>query len=116
MEYQTIKENGKTKFVVLPIKLFEAILDRLDDESDLRSISGANREPLYNQDDAEEYIFMNPVKRERLERGWTQQDLANRLNVKQSTVAKWETEGAVYRKITRLKFAEAFGVGEEIFV
>jgi ribosome-binding protein aMBF1 (putative translation factor) len=116
MEYQTIKENGKTKFVVLPIKLFEAILDRLDDESDLRSIRDANREPLYNQADAEEYIFMNPVKRERLERGWTQQDLANRLNVKQSTIAKWETEGAVYRKITRLKFAEAFGVGEEIFV
>ena len=58
---------------------------------------------------------MNPVKRERLERGWTQKDLANRLGVKQPTVAKWETQGAVYRKITRLKFAAAFGVGEEIF-
>ena len=31
MEYQTIKENGKVKFVVLPIKLFETLLDRLDD-------------------------------------------------------------------------------------
>jgi ribosome-binding protein aMBF1 (putative translation factor) len=116
MEYQTIKENGKTKFVVLPIKLFEAILDRLSDESDLRSIREAIQEPLYNQDDAEEYIFMNSVRRERLERGWTQKDLANRLGVKQSTVAKWETKDAVYRKITRLKFAEAFGVGEEIFI
>jgi ribosome-binding protein aMBF1 (putative translation factor) len=115
MEYQTIKENGKIKFVVLPIKLFEAILDRLDDESDLRSIREANKETLYNQDDAEEYIFMNPVKRERLERGWTQKDLANRLGVKQPTVAKWETQGAVYRKRTRLKFAAALGVGEEIF-
>jgi ribosome-binding protein aMBF1 (putative translation factor) len=115
MEYQTIKENGKIKFVVLPIKLFEAILDRLDDESDLRSIREADKEPLYNQNDAEEYIFLNPVKRERLERGWTQKDLANRLGVKQPTVAKWETQGAVYRKITRLKFAAAFGVGEEIF-
>ena len=116
MEFQTIKEDGKTKFVVLPIKLFESILDRLDDESDLRSIREANNEPLYNQDDAEEYIFMNPVKRERLERGWTQKDLADRLDVKQSTVAKWETEGAVYRKKTRLKFAKAFGVNKEIFL
>jgi len=58
---------------------------------------------------------MNPVKRERLERGWTQKDLADLLGVKQSTVAKWENEGAVYRKRTRQKFAKAFGVGEEIF-
>ena len=116
MEYQTIKENGKTKFVVLPIKLFEAILDRLDDESDLRSIREASKEPIYNQNDAEEYIFMNPVKRERLERGWTQKNLAERLGVKQSTIAKWEIQGAVYRKTTRLKFAAVFGVGEEIFL
>ena len=116
MEYQTIQENGKIKFVVLTIKLFKDILDRLDDESDLLSIRAANKEPLYNQDDAEEYIFMNPVKRERMERGWTQKDLARRLGVKQSTVAKWETKGAVYRKGTRLKFADAFGVSEEIFL
>ena len=116
MEYQTIKEKGKVKFVVLPIELFESLLDRLEDESDIRAIRDAEQEPLYDQKEAEEYIFMNPVKRERLDRGWTQKDLADRLGVKQSTVAKWETEGAVYRKITRLKFAEAFGVGEEIFL
>jgi ribosome-binding protein aMBF1 (putative translation factor) len=116
MEYQTIKENGKTKFVVLPVKLFKAILDRLDDESDLRSISESYKEPLYDQDEAEEYIFMNPVKRERLERGWTQKDLADQFGVKQSTVAKWETKGAVYRKLTRKKFAKVFGVNEDIFL
>jgi len=32
MEYQTIKENGEVKFVVLPIKSFQAILDRIEDE------------------------------------------------------------------------------------
>jgi len=116
MKYQTIKENGKTKFVVLPVKLFEAILDRLEDEPDIRSIRDAYKEPLYNQDEAEEYIFMNPVRRERLERGWTQKDLADRLGVKQSTVAKWETKGAVYRKSSRQKFAKAFGVNEDIFL
>ncbi len=116
MEYQTIKENGKTKFVVLPVKLFKAILDRLDDESDLRSISESYKEPLYDQDKAEEYIFMNPVKRERLERGWTQKDLAGQLGVKQSTVAKWETKGAAYRKLTKQKVAKVFGVNEDIFL
>ena len=116
MEYQTIKENGKTKFVVLPVKLFETILDRLEDESDLRVIREAMKDPLYEQEEAEDYIFMNPVKRERLELGWTQKDLADQLGVKQSTVAKWEMKEAVYRKSTRKKFAEVFGVNEEIFL
>ena len=74
------------------------------------------KDPLYEQEEAEEYIFMNPVKRERLERGWTQKDLADQLGVKQSTVAKWEIKEAVYRKRTRQKFAEVFGINEEIFL
>jgi ribosome-binding protein aMBF1 (putative translation factor) len=115
MDYQTIKEKGKVKFVVLPIELFENILDRLEDESDLQAIRKAKREPLYDQKVAEEYIFMNPVKR-RLDRGWTQQDLAVRLGVKQSTVAKWERKGAVYRKKTRQKLATVFGIDEESFL
>ncbi len=115
MEYQTIKENGKVKFVVLPIKIFETLLDRLDDEADLQAIRDAQKQPLYDQKEAEEYIFMNPVKRERLDRGWTQKDLAERLGVKQSTIAKWERDGAVYRKSTRQKLAKAFGINEEIF-
>jgi len=116
MEYQTIKEKGKVKFVVLPVELFETLLDRLEDESDIRAIRDADQEPLYNQKEAEEYIFMNPVKRERLERGWTQKDLADRLEVKQSTVAKWERKEAVFRKKTRQKLARIFGVNEETFL
>ena len=116
MEYQTIKEKGKVKFVVLPIDLFENILDRLEDESDLQAIREAKTEPLYDQKDAEEYIFMNPVKRERLDRGWTQQDLAKRLGVKQSTIAKWERKDAVYRKKTRQNLAKVFGLKEESFL
>ena len=116
MEYQTIKENGKIKFVVLPIKVFQSIIERLEDESDLRAIHEAKDEPLYDQEEAESYIFMNPVKRERLEKGWTQEELAHRLGVKQSTVAKWEREGAVYRKKTREKLANVFGVTEEAFL
>jgi ribosome-binding protein aMBF1 (putative translation factor) len=115
MEYQTIKENGEVKFVVLPIKSFQAILDRIEDESDLRDIREARSEPLYDQNEAEEYIFMNPVKRERLERGWTQRELALRIGVKQATVARWEREGAVYRKATRQKLAKVFGISETSF-
>ena len=116
MEYQTIKEKGKVKFVVLPIELFETLLDRLEDESDIRAIRDAEQEPLYDQKEAEEYIFMNPVKRERLDRGWTQRDLADRLEVKQSTVAKWERKDAAYRITTRQKLARVFGVNEETFL
>ena len=116
MEYQTIKENGKIKFVVLPIKTFEAILDRLEDEADIRAIHEARNEPLSGQEEAEDYIFMNPVKRERLERGWTQKEIADRLGVKQAAVAKWEREGASYRKKTRQKFAKIFGISEESFL
>lgn len=103
------------KFVVLPVKLFQAILDRIEDESDLRDIREARSEPLYDQNEAEDYIFMNPVKRERLERGWTQEELANRMGVKQATVAKWEREGAVYRRATRQKLAKVFGISDTSF-
>jgi ribosome-binding protein aMBF1 (putative translation factor) len=116
VEYQTIKEKGKVKFVVLPVELFETLLDRLEDEDDIRAIRAAEQEPLYDQQEAEEYIFMNPVKRERLDRGWTQEELADRLKVKQSTVAKWERKDAVYRKKTRQKLAKVFGVNEETFL
>jgi len=116
MEYQTIKENGKVKFVVLPIELFETLLDRLEKEDDLRAIREASNEPLYDQEEAENYIFMNPVKRERLEKGWTQEELACRLKVKQATVAKWERLGAIYRKKTREKLATVFEVNESTFL
>ena len=102
--------------MVLPVELFENLLDRLEDESDIRAIREAEQEPLYDQKEAEEYIFMNPVKRERLDRGWTQKDLADRLEVKQSTVAKWERKNAVYRKKTRQKLARVFRVTEETFL
>jgi ribosome-binding protein aMBF1 (putative translation factor) len=111
----TNKEKDKVKFVVLPVDLFEKMLARLEDDSDLRAIREAKNEPLYDQREAEDYIFMNPVKRERTDRGWTQKDLAGRIGVKQSTIAKWEKEGAVYRKDTRHKLAKVFRVNEDVF-
>ena len=115
MEYQTIKEDGKVKFVVLPVSEFQMLLNRLEDSSDLHAIRKAKTEPLYDQKDAEEFIFMNPVKRERLEKDWTQKKLADKLRVKQSSIAKWERDGAVYRKSTRQKLAVVFGINEDSF-
>lgn len=115
MQYQTIKENGQVKFVVLPIASFKELLARVEDASDLRAIRDARSDPLYDQDDAEAYIFMNPVKRERIQRGWTQQELAHRIGVRQATVARWEKQGAVYRHKTKQKLASAFGISERSF-
>ena len=75
MEYQTIKENGKVKFVVLPVKVFNHLIKNSGNVSDLEAIELASTEPLYDQEEAEDYIFLNPVKRERLEKGWTQTEL-----------------------------------------
>ena len=114
MEYQTIKENGIIKFIVLPVEEFNRLLEKIEDDSE--AIRSASQEPLYDQQDAEDYIFMNPVKRERIERGWTQAELAHRMNVRQSTIAKWERQGAVFRKATRNKFSQIFGINESSFM
>ena len=116
MEYQTIKEKGEIKYVVLPIESYRDLLGRLEDQSDIKAIKNAQTEPLYAQEEAEEYIFMNPVKRERLEKRWTQAELALKLGVKQSTVAKWERKGAAYREKTRKKFSKVFGISEKCFI
>jgi ribosome-binding protein aMBF1 (putative translation factor) len=116
MEYQTIKENGIIKFVVLPVDEFNRLLANISSDMDIEAIRSATEEPLYDQKEAEDYIFMNPVKRERLEKGWTQEELASKMKVRQSTIAKWERQGAVFRKATRKKFADLFGIDESAFM
>ena len=69
IEYQAIRENGNIKFIVLTVEMFKSLLDRLEDEEDLQAIRQAKAEPVYDQEEAEVYIFMNPVKRERLDKG-----------------------------------------------
>ena len=68
---------------------------------------------LYNLKFDDELFSLN--KRKGFDRGWTQQHIAVRIGVKQSTVAKWERNGAVYRKKTRQKIAVVFGLNKESF-
>jgi ribosome-binding protein aMBF1 (putative translation factor) len=100
----------------VPIDEFNRLLEKYEIDADIEAIRSSAAEPVYDREEAEDYIFLNPVKRERLERGWTQVELARKMNVKQSTIAKWERPNAVYRKSTRKKFAEIFGVEEYSFM
>jgi hypothetical protein len=68
MEYQTIKENGKVKFIVLPVEEFNRLIEKFDDDSE--AILSVSNEPLYDQQDAEDYIFMNPRLTERIKRSF----------------------------------------------
>ena len=43
MEYQVIKENGEIKFVVLPVDYFNALMEKLEDESDLKAIQASDQ-------------------------------------------------------------------------
>jgi len=44
---------------VSSLELFETLIDRLEDESDLNAIRGVEKEPLHEQNEAEEYIMKN---------------------------------------------------------
>lgn len=52
----------------------------------------------------------------RSERGWTQQELANRIGTTQRTVAAWESGDSIPRKAMRVRIAKAFGLPENHFL
>ncbi len=53
------------------------------------------------------------IKKLRLDRGWSQEDLARRLKVRQSLVSKWERAEAKPRPVNLLKTGKVFGVSVE---
>ncbi|WP_083853462.1 helix-turn-helix transcriptional regulator [Sphingobium sp. SYK-6] len=61
--------------------------------------------------------FRTNLIRLRKERGWQQDELAERVGVAQETVSRWETGGREPRGKLRLKLAEALSVPEaELFL
>jgi hypothetical protein len=48
MKIQTIRERRQIKYVVLPIEFYRDLMNRLEDQSDLKAIEIAGKEPLYD--------------------------------------------------------------------
>ena len=46
-------------------------------------------------------------------RGWTQQELANRIGTTQRTVAAWESGNSIPRKAMRVRIAQAFELPDD---
>ena len=51
------------------------------------------------------------IRQLREERGWTQQEVADRLGLDWSLVAKWETGNYLPLPVTQQRLAVLFGVG-----
>ena len=56
------RRQARNYLARLPVKTkianeFHALLDRLEDEADWRDIREAGTEPIYDQKEAEDYIF-----------------------------------------------------------
>ena len=49
-------------------------------------------------------------------RGWTQQELADRIGTTQRTVAAWESGNSIPRKAMRVRIAQAFELPDEYFL
>ena len=52
----------------------------------------------------------------RAEKGWTQQQFAEKLKTSQRTIATWEAGGSVPRKTMKVKIAQVFGLPPNHFL
>lgn len=59
--------------------------------------------------------FYVQLKHERLKRGWSQQDVADKVGSSEKTVARWERGGTLPRPYYRQKLAEIFEITVEAF-
>jgi len=58
-------------------------------------------------------VFGGRLKALREKRGWTQQDLADRLNISRNTVAGYESKGKIPREDTLVAIANLFNVSTD---
>lgn len=94
MRLQTIKSaDGKDEYVLLPVAVYRALKNKIEDEL-------AHRSPKGKSDDdyvpfvLEDYV-QNPVALARIKAHLTQQELAERLGVSQAYISKVERQGKV---------------------
>lgn len=100
IEYQTILENGRPRFAVVPIKDFRKLLKQ----------SGQAEATVPHAVVAAVVDGRTPVRAWREHLGLSQQAVAERMGITQPAYAQMESSGAKLRKATRERIAAAFGV------
>lgn len=113
---QIIEENGKPRFAVLDYKLLEKLEALIEDVLDIKEAKKILDDPSTTWKDFSEVkqrLLSNPIKEQRLEAGLTQKELAKRLRVHQSFIAKIERSNYNPSKQTLLKVAKALGCPAE---
>ncbi len=68
-KYDVLTRNGKEKFVVVPLKDFEALLERAEDEADFRAIEASKKrnagKPLIPHEQVMREFGLKPSRRKR---------------------------------------------------
>jgi PHD/YefM family antitoxin component YafN of YafNO toxin-antitoxin module len=68
-KYDMLTRNGKEKFVVVPLKDFEALMERAEDEADFRAIEASKkrnaRKPLIAHEQVMREFGLKPSRKKR---------------------------------------------------
>jgi hypothetical protein len=68
-KYDVLTRNGKEQFVMVPVRDFEAMLERLGDDADFRAIEASKKRnangPRYTLDEVKRQLGLTHAKRKR---------------------------------------------------
>lgn len=107
---QVIEENGKPRFAVIDYKILKKLEELIEDVLDIKEaekILKGKATTWKNLAEVKKRLLSNPIKGKRKEARLTQKELAKRLGVKQSFIAKIERPNYNPSKQTLLKIAKA---------
>ncbi len=116
IDYQVIKRKGKPVFALVDFDEFAEFLEDMEDvlaydkakaNSDGLRIPGDVARKAIDEDKP-------MVQAWREYKGFTQADLATRIGIKQSAVARLETKGRKLRSSTREKVAKALNIDSRL--
>ncbi len=107
-EYQTIDYNGHHAFVLVPWEQFKLVRPFLEHQNALR-------DTIPHEVVKANVIHDVPIiKAWREYLGMTQEQLAEKVNMKQSALARLESGSGKPRAATLIKLATAFGIKPEL--
>jgi len=94
MNLQTIKAmDGRVEYVLLPVATYQALRHQIAEQ-----LKSSRENEDYEVFDPADYID-NPVALARIQAGVTQEELAERMGVKQSYISKIENQEKVTAKM-----------------